>query len=79
MVRKILFIAIVFCSSCFVSGKNYIQMANSEMKRNPESWMPDFRKTLKWDYTHGLELQAFWQVYEKTGNLIYLDYVKSFF
>ncbi|OJX91317.1 MAG: hypothetical protein BGP01_12970 [Paludibacter sp. 47-17] len=35
-----------------------IRMVESEMKRNPESWMVDFAKAPKWDYTHGLQLQA---------------------
>lgn len=55
-----------------------VQLANSEMKRNPESWMIDFVKTLKWDYCHGLELQAFMEVYNKTKNDVYLQYAKSY-
>ncbi|MDK2837585.1 MAG: unsaturated rhamnogalacturonyl hydrolase, partial [Bacteroidota bacterium] len=36
----------------------YVRMADSEMQRNPESWMVDFSKELKWNYCHGLELGA---------------------
>ena len=41
----------------------YIRMADSEMQRNPESWMVDFMDKIKWNYTHGLEMQAFTKVY----------------
>ena len=33
-------------------------VAESEMVRCPESWHWIFRICLKWDYCHGLELQA---------------------
>ena len=60
------------------SQKYYVQMANSQMKRNPQSWMIDFAKTLRWDYCQGLELQAFYKVWEKTKDKRYFDYVKSY-
>jgi len=60
-------------------GKPYsIWMADSEMKRNPESWMIDFSKKLKWDYCNGLELQAIYQVWKKTADPRYFNYVKSY-
>lgn len=40
-----------------------VRMAESEMVRNPESWMLDFQPALKWDYCHGLELGAMLDVY----------------
>ncbi|HEY5590502.1 MAG TPA: glycoside hydrolase family 88 protein [Paludibacter sp.] len=58
--------------------KYYSRMADSEIKRNPESWMVDFATKLKWDYCNGLELQAIYKVWEKTGNPKYFDYVKSY-
>ena len=60
------------------SQKYYVQMANSQMKRNPQSWMIDFAKTLRWDYCQGLELQAFYKVWEKTKDKRYFDYMKSY-
>ena len=60
------------------SQKYYVQMANSQMKRNPESWMIDFAKTLRWDYCQGLELQAFYKVWEKTKDKRYFDYMKTY-
>ncbi|MEG1586594.1 MAG: glycoside hydrolase family 88 protein, partial [Bacteroidales bacterium] len=39
-----------------------VRMVESEIIRMPESWMLDFSKALKWNYCHGLELQAFLDV-----------------
>ena len=55
-----------------------VWMADSEMKRFPESWMIDFSKKLKWDYCNGLELQAIYQVWKKTAEPRYFNYVKSY-
>ena len=56
----------------------YVRMADSEMQRNPESWMVDFSKALKWNYCHGLELGAIYDVWEKTGDQKYYDYAVSY-
>lgn len=58
--------------------KYYIRMADSEIKRNPEPWMLDFSKAPKWNYCHGLELQAILQVWQKTGIGKYYDYAYEF-
>ncbi|MDR0683465.1 MAG: glycoside hydrolase family 88 protein [Dysgonamonadaceae bacterium] len=58
--------------------KHYIRMADSEIKRNPESWMLDFVKAPRWNYCHGLVLQSIWQVYTQSGDRKYYDYVKSY-
>lgn len=76
--RKILVVLLFFTVPMFASQKYYIRMADSEIKRNPQSWMVDFSKALKWDYCNGLELQAFFNVWEKTGNKKYFNYVKSY-
>jgi unsaturated rhamnogalacturonyl hydrolase len=55
-----------------------IKMADSDIKRNPEGWMIDFRKTPKWEYTHGLMMNAYLALYKKNGEKKYLDYVKAF-
>src|SRR5690554_1688735 len=60
------------------SDPYYIRMADSEMKRNPESWMVDFMDKIKWNYTHGLEMQAFTKVFEKTGKIEYFNYALSY-
>ena len=46
-------------SQLVAKQKYYIRMADSEMKRNPESWMVDFATKLKWDYCNGLELPRY--------------------
>ncbi|HHX31742.1 MAG TPA: glycosyl hydrolase family 88 [Bacteroidales bacterium] len=81
----ILLLAIPILYQCNESGQKknntepyYIRMADSEIQRNPESWMVDFMDKIKWNYTHGLEMQAFTKVYEKTGNNIYFDYALSY-
>jgi unsaturated rhamnogalacturonyl hydrolase len=53
-------------------------MADSEMKRNPESWMLDFVKAPRWNYCHGLVLQSIWQTYIQSGDKKYYGYVKSY-
>ena len=45
-----------------ISDPYYKRMAESEIVRNPESWMVDFSKKIKWNYTHGLELQSMIEV-----------------
>ncbi|MBM6890715.1 glycoside hydrolase family 88 protein [Bacteroides caecigallinarum] len=51
------------------SGKPWsVRMVESEMTRCPESWQLDFQPKLKWDYCHGLELQAMLDVYDRYGD-----------
>ena len=64
--------------SYYAAKKYYVRMTESEMKRNPESWMLDFAKKPKWGYCNGLELQSILQVWEKTNDKKYFDYVKSY-
>jgi unsaturated rhamnogalacturonyl hydrolase len=53
-------------------------MADSDIKRNPEAWMIDFSKALKWNYCHGLVMQSILQVYDETGDAKYYDYVYDY-
>jgi len=55
-----------------------IKIVDSEMIRCPESWQLDFQPTLKWDYCHGLELQAFLDLYERCGDERYFDYALAY-
>lgn len=77
---KLLFVTLFSISYILVIAKPkyYVRMADSEMKRNPESWQIDFAKAPKWDYCNGLELQAFYKVWEKTHNEKYLKYIISY-
>ena len=55
-----------------------VRMAESEMVRNPESWMLDFQPALKWDYCHGLELGAMLDVYDRYGDTKFFDYALAY-
>ena len=55
------------------------RMAESVIKRNPEPWMIDFRKTPKWEYTQGLALKAIMHVWLATGKDKYFQYVKAYY
>ncbi len=55
-----------------------VRMVESEMIRNPESWMLDFQPKLKWDYCHGLELQAMLDVYYTYGGKKIYDYALAY-
>lgn len=55
-----------------------VKMADSDIKRNPEAWMIDFRQTPKWEYTHGLMMSAYMELYKQTGDAQYLSYVIGF-
>ena len=58
--------------------KYSVKLTDSEIKRNPESWMLDFSAKPKWNYCHGLELQAIFQTWQQTFDQKYYDYVYSF-
>ncbi|WP_394700420.1 glycoside hydrolase family 105 protein [uncultured Bacteroides sp.] len=53
-------------------------MAESEMVRCPQPWQLDFQPTLKWDYCHGLELQAFLDLYDAYGDKKYSEYAVAY-
>ncbi len=55
-----------------------VRMADSDIIRNPEAWMIDFVKKPKWNYTPGLVCSAIQQVWEKTGDEKYLNYIRTF-
>jgi unsaturated rhamnogalacturonyl hydrolase len=68
----------LFCLSASAGYKYYVRMADSEMKRNPEAWMLDFSSAPKWNYCHGLVLQAILQVWQQTRNSAYYNYAYDF-
>ncbi len=55
-----------------------VRMVESEMARYPESWQLDFQTRLKWDYCHGLELQAMLDVYDAYKNGKIFDYAVAY-
>ena len=77
-------VVFIFIFSCNSSNQKKdlpwsTRMADSEMKRNPEPWMIDFREAPKWEYTQGLVLKAILQVWQSTGDEKYLQYVKTYY
>ena len=59
-------------------GKWSERMALSIMKRNPEPWMIDFMDRPVWSYPQGLVLHAFEDLWRKTGDKKYLDYIQAY-
>ena len=76
--KPTLFFLIVFAQLISAAKPYSVWMADSEMKRMPESWMTDFAKKPKWDYCNGLELQAIYLVWKQTADPKYFNYVKSY-
>lgn len=55
------------------------RMALSIMKRDPKAWQIDNNEKTKWDYKLGLVMTAFENLYNKTNNPIYFDYIKEYY
>ena len=55
-----------------------VRMVESEMILCPESLQLDFQPKLKWDYCHGLELQAMLDVYDTYGDQKMFDYALAY-
>jgi len=85
-------LSIFFAVSCSAvknsekSGENVIpttkkwseRMALTLMKNHPEAYQIDGKTEPKWDYVHGLVMTGFEQLYKKTNNQKYFDYVKGY-
>ena len=54
------------------------RMALSIMKRDPKAWQIDHNEKPKWDYKLGLVMLSFEQLYKKTNNPIYWNYIKEY-
>jgi unsaturated rhamnogalacturonyl hydrolase len=54
------------------------RMALTLMKHHPEAYQIDDKTAPKWDYVHGLVLTSFEQLYKKTGNEQYFNYIKGY-
>jgi unsaturated rhamnogalacturonyl hydrolase len=54
------------------------KMALSIMKRHPEAYQIDEKTEPKWDYVHGLVLKSFEELYKKTKDKKYYDYIKKY-
>lgn len=54
------------------------RLALTLIKAHPEAYEIDDKTAPKWDYVHGLVLTSFQQLYKKTNNQKYFDYVKGY-
>lgn len=54
------------------------RMALSIMKRHPEAYQIDEKTEPKWDYVHGLVLTSIENLYQKTKDKKYYDYIKNY-
>lgn len=54
------------------------RMALSIMKRDPKLWQIDNNEKPKWDYKLGLVAMSFEELYKKTKNPLYTNYVKEY-
>lgn len=55
------------------------RLAQTLMKQHPEAYQIDDKKQPKWDYVHGLVMTSFEQLYKKTDNKAYFDYLKGYY
>lgn len=83
---KVLIMASAICFSSQIFAQRSIssdlpwsvRMVESEMIRCPEAWQLDFQPKLKWDYCHGLELQAMLDVYDTHNDQRIYEYVLAY-
>jgi unsaturated rhamnogalacturonyl hydrolase len=54
------------------------RMALTLMKKHERSYMIDNSKEAKWDYVHGLVLKSFEELYKKTNEAKYNNYIKDY-
>lgn len=55
-----------------------VRMADSDMIRNPKASLLDFAPEPRWNYTNGLVCTALEQVWKKTGDEKYYNYIKAY-
>ena len=77
--HRLLFL-LVALTACTAKAPLSVQVVRSEMARNPEaSWIDDRQGTLKWNYTTGLELKAFLDVFDTYGGQEIFEYVDTWY
>ncbi|MFN3941980.1 MAG: glycoside hydrolase family 105 protein [Flavobacterium sp.] len=54
------------------------RMANSIMAHHPHPFQIDDKEKPKWDYVHGLVMTGFEQLYKKSNNETYFNYLKLY-
>jgi unsaturated rhamnogalacturonyl hydrolase len=71
---------LIALTACSAKAPLSVQVVRSEMARCPEaSWLDGREGTLKWNYTTGLELLAFLDVYDRYGDTAVFNYVDAWY
>lgn len=55
------------------------RLAQTLLIKHPNAYQIDEKKEPKWDYVHGLVMTSFEQLYKKTNNKAYFDYIKGYY
>lgn len=82
MRRELIVISAALCllSGCKSETPMSVRMVDSQMHRCPEATYLDYTPgKLKWNYTPGLELRSFLDVYEAYGDEAIYDYVHKWY
>lgn len=81
MKRTMLIAAVCFLAACSAPVERMSEkMVRSQMERCPQATYLDFNEgKFKWNYTPGLELKAFLDVWKAYGDGTVLDYVKGWY
>ena len=80
MMKRLLILAAVLLAGCGTPSRLSVKMVESEMRRAPEpEWLDGREGALKWNYTTGLELLSFLNVYEACGDTAVLSYVNRWY
>ena len=69
--------AVPFRTDTFAPDTYYRLFADSEIRRFPEAWQLDHGKRLYFGYAQGVGCCAMLQVWKKTGDRRYFDYVEA--
>lgn len=73
-----LWIALLAIGLSVSAQKLAINLAKSEMQRNPDPTRLDFQKAPKWDYATGLELLSIYKVSDQTGDSRFANYAQVY-
>ena len=67
-------------TACTAKAPLSVQVVRSEMARCPDgSWLDGREGTLKWNYTTGLELLSFLDVFDRYGDTAVFHYVDAWY
>ncbi len=78
--KKTVLISLVALAACTAKAPLSVRVVESEMARCPEASFIDGQEgNLKWNYTTGLELKAFLDVYDAYGGEALLDYADAWY